>query len=370
MKLLVLPRDPNPYQGLLYSEMQRLGARITYIGELTRSQTLNLLLLPLEVAAWRAVGARLVHLHWVFTFVLPGTERFPAMRKLAYIWFLTWLRVCQLLGVRLVWTAHNVVPHRPVFQDDVAARCALVSVSELVLAHSSSTLTELAAFGAVPRRSVVIEHGPISPMRPAPDSNLSRPAGAARRFLFFGRVEEYKGVDDLMAAFEGMPAGVPAHLTLAGHCDVSELRARLEVLGQADNRRITLRLERIPDDEVDALLAAADVVVLPYRRVTTSGTAMLALSHGRPLVVPTLPGLADLPDQAVIRYDGKVSSLTRVLVRMACADDEILAAMSAAARTYTAGMSWQDIARRTMVQMTSLLAGGEPGQCGQPARAP
>jgi glycosyltransferase involved in cell wall biosynthesis len=142
------------------------------------------------------------------------------------------------------------------------------------------------------------------------------------------------------------------------------------MLRQADNRRITLRLERIPDDEVAALLAAADVVVLPYRRVTTSGTAMLALSHGRPLVVPALLGLADLPDQAVIRYDGKVSSLTGVLVWMACADDEILAAMSAAARTYAAGVSWQDIARRTMAQMTSLLAGEEPGQCGQPARAP
>jgi glycosyltransferase involved in cell wall biosynthesis len=370
MKLLVFPRDPNPYQRLLYGEMQRLGARISYIGELTPSQTLNLLLLPLEVAARRAAGARLVHLHWVFSFVLPGTKHFPVMRKLAYFWFLTWLRVCQLLGVRLVWTAHNVVPHTPVFHDDTAARCALVSVSELVLAHSLATLTELAAFGAVPRRSAVIEHGPIPPTRPAPECDRRRPAGGARLFLFFGRVEEYKGVDDLLTAFAGMPTGVSAHLTLAGQCDASELRSRLEVLGQADGRRITLRLERIPDDEVSALLAAADVVVLPYRRVTTSGTAMLALSHGRPLIVPDLPGLADLPDQAVIRYDGKVSSLTSVLVRTAYTSDEILDAMSAAARTYAAGVSWQDIARKTMAQMTSLLAAGEAGRCGRRARIP
>ena len=27
MRILVLPRDPNPYQELLYGEMRRLGAR-------------------------------------------------------------------------------------------------------------------------------------------------------------------------------------------------------------------------------------------------------------------------------------------------------------------------------------------------------
>ena len=37
---------------------------------------------------------------------------------------------------------------------------------------------------------------------------------------------------------------------------------------------------------------------------------MLALSHGRPLIVPDLAGLADLPDQAVLRYDGKIPALT------------------------------------------------------------
>ena len=71
MRVLVLPRDPNPYQRLLYSEMQRLGVQVTYIGELTPSRTLNLLLLPLEVGARRIAGARLIHLHWVFAFAVP-----------------------------------------------------------------------------------------------------------------------------------------------------------------------------------------------------------------------------------------------------------------------------------------------------------
>jgi len=371
MKVLVLPRDPNPYQGLLYGEMQRLGVQITYIGQLTPSQTLNLLLLPLEVGVRRLAGARLIHLHWVFAFTLPGARRFPVMRGVAQVWFLIWLRICRMLGMHLVWTAHNVLPHRPVFADDVSARRALVKTSDLVLAHSQSALAELAALGAVAPRSAVIQHGPIAPMRSTASLGTPGANGETRRFLFFGRVEQYKGVDDLLAAFVAMPGDIAAHLTVAGQCDDPRLRSRLRALARGGGSRVVLRLERIPEDEVTELLAAADVVVLPFRRVTTSGSAILALSHGRPLIVPDLPGLADLPDRAVLRYDGGVRTLSGALASLARTDRETLAAMSAAASAYASQTTWQEIAQQTMAEML-LVVGDIPeaDACGRPVVAP
>ena len=82
---------------------------------------------------------------------------------------------------------------------------------------------------------------------------------------------------------------------------------------------------------------------------------MLALSHGRPLIVPDLPGLADLPDQAVVRYDGEPTALADALTNLACADAKTLAAMSAAARNYASSMTWQEIAEKTMAEMLSVL---------------
>jgi glycosyltransferase involved in cell wall biosynthesis len=355
MRLLVLPRDANPYQGLLYREMERLGVQVRYIGELTPSHTLNLLLLPLELGVWRMSGARLVHLHWVFIFSLPGAQRFPAMRWLAYGWFLIWLKACRALRMRLIWTAHNVVPHEPVFGDDIAARRALVRASDLVLAHSESTLAELSVLGAVPRRYAIIQHGP---MVSRPSSSVLRLPGTPdgpRRFLFFGRIQEYKGVEDLLVAFLAMPDHNRAQLTIAGQCDDLELKSQLCALAQRNAVGITLRMERVPDDEVTQMFAAADVVVLPFRRVTTSGSAMLALSYGRPLIVPNIGGLADLPDQVALRYDGDVSGLSHALAQMACADCETLAAMSAAASNYAYKVTWQEIARRTIYEMSSLI---------------
>src|ERR1039457_3907590 len=243
MRILVLPRDQNPYQALLYGEMRRLGVQVSYIGQLTPSRTLNLLLLPVEVAARRNAGARLIHLHWVFVFGFPGARRFPVMKRVAQLWFLSWLRLCRILHVRLVWTAHNVLPHAPVFADDVSARRALVEASDLVVAHSQSTLTELAALGAVARRSAVIQHGPIAPVMPAVALRTPGAGGGPRRFLFFGRVLEYKGVDDLLAAFLAMPDDVAAHLAIAGQCDDPRLRSRLCAIARRGDASVLLRLE-------------------------------------------------------------------------------------------------------------------------------
>jgi glycosyltransferase involved in cell wall biosynthesis len=369
MRILVLPRDRNPYQSLLYGEMERLGVQVTYLGELTPSQTVNLLLLPLELVIRRVTGGRLIHLHWVFAFTLPGARRFPVMRRVAYVWFLIWLRTCRMLGQHLVWTAHNVLPHEPVFADDVSARRALVEASALVLAHSQSSLGDLAELGAVARRSAVIRHGPIAPMMRTAATRVPGTGGGPRRFLFFGRVQEYKGVDDLVTAFAALPRDVAAHLIIAGQCDDPMLRSRLRSLADAVGARVVLRLERVPEEEVGPLLEAADVVVLPFRRVTTSGSAMLALSYGRPLIVPDLAGLADLPDQAVLRYGRSIPDLTVALGHLTQADSQTLTAMSAAARSYASSTTWHEIAERTIAEMISVLGGMPQAEAhGRPVR--
>lgn len=354
MKVLVLPRDPNPYQRLLYGEMQHHGVQISYLGELTPSRTLNLLLLPLEVTARRIAGAQLVHLHWVFGFALPGGQRFPAVRHLAYAWFLVWLRTCRLLGVHLVWTVHNVLPHAPVFADDVSARRALVDACDLVLAHSPSALADLAEFGAITRRSAVIPHGPIV-LSPPGCVHTPGTGDGPRRFVFFGRVLDYKGVDDLLSAFAALPDDIAAHLTVAGQCDDPRLRACLVSLARTGGERVSLRLEHLPDPELAQLVASADVVVLPFRQVTTSGSATLALCHGRPLILPDLPGLAGLPDRAILRYRGGTPALTAAMARLARADSELLVTMSAAARDYASGPTWPEIAQKTVTEMRAVL---------------
>jgi len=51
-------------------------------------------------------------------------------------------------------------------------------------------------------------------------------------------------------------------------------------------------------------LGDADAVVLPFRDILTSGSAILALSHGRPVIAPALGCLpGTLPSDATFLYD-------------------------------------------------------------------
>jgi len=355
MRILAIPRErSNPYQELLYEEMRRLGARIAYLGCHTPSHTLNLLLLPPELACRRLLGWRVVHLHWVYDFTLPGSARFAAMRRLSQAWFVAVLWWMRLLQLRLVWTAHNVLPHDQVFANDVAARRRLVAASDLVITHSGAALAELTALGAKPRHSEVIAHGPFIPSSPVASLRVPGTDGDARQILFVGKVQAYKGVENLLRAFLAMPTGVDAELKIAGECPDPQIRSALEGLASRSGSNVSLGLDRVPERAITSLLAAADVVALPFERITTSGSAMLALCHGRPLIVPAAPALAHLPDDAVIRYDGSTPGLTAALAWAASAKPDELATMSAAALAYAWRYSWADVAKTTITAMAAI----------------
>jgi glycosyltransferase involved in cell wall biosynthesis len=360
MKIFVIPRENNnPYQSILYKEMEKLGVKVAYGCVLTPSQTLNQLLLPLETLARRITGTRLAHIHWTYGFEIYGSSRFPFLRRVSESWFYLWLWMVRASGMRLVWTAHNVLPIGPRFTDDIAARRRLVVASDLVIAHSRATLDELAALGIVPRKSVVIPHGPYEVVSEQRQLRIPGATAGPRKFLFFGMVAEYKGIDTLLAAFAALPTYSDAELTVTGECRDPALEASLRELARHSTQRVAVRFERVPDAQVSKLLEAADVVVLPYRQSTTSGSALLALTHGRPLIIPDLPGLAEVPDEAALKYDKTVEGLTNALASLISADAAVLAKMSNAGYAYCASISWESIARKTVDEMNQSLRQNE-----------
>jgi glycosyltransferase involved in cell wall biosynthesis len=355
LKIIALPRDPNPYQHLLYDEIERAGHAVRYAGELTPSHTLNLVLLPLELAACRVTGWRILHIHWVFFFKLPGSDRVPALRRLAQAWFGFVLAAATALGIRIVWTMHNVLPHQRVFADEISARRKLVSASGVVLVHSRASLRSLQSLGMVPRRAAIVTQGPGDP--DAGRRELRAP-GAGRsvlQLLFFGDVVEYKGVEDLLDAMAVLPPQAAARLRVVGRCEDAPLRHSLEHRAARIPKRVALKLQRVPEAELTALLDDSDAVVLPFRRVTNSSSALLALGFGRVVILPRLPAFAELPPEVAIFYDGSVSGLRRAIIQLAGERPERLRELGETAAAYVRTLSWSDAARQTIDAMASAL---------------
>src|SRR3546814_4416972 len=72
-----------------------------------------------------------------------------------------------------------------------------------------------------------------------------------------------------------------ARLVIAGYCTDADLTAELrQAAASAGN--IHLQLEYLSDAEIERITDEADAVVLPYRDIVNSGSALLALSRFRP----------------------------------------------------------------------------------------
>jgi glycosyltransferase involved in cell wall biosynthesis len=122
--------------------------------------------------------------------------------------------------------------------------------------------------------------------------------------LYFGLIRPYKGLEDLVRAFNTIPEDQIGRywLTVVGEtwegCTLPT-----ELIAQSPYRnRITFVNRYVSDEEVDAVFGGADVVVLPYHRSSQSGPLHVALHYGLPVVVTAVGGLVE----AVEGYDGAV----------------------------------------------------------------
>ena len=122
--------------------------------------------------------------------------------------------------------------------------------------------------------------------------------------LFFGIIRPFKGVDDLVEAFNLMtPTEVRRYrLTVVGEtwegCDrPSEL-----IANSPYKDRINFVNRYVTDEEVNRFFANTDMVVLPYHRSSQSGPLHVAMAYGLPLVVTRVGGLVE----GVEGYEGAV----------------------------------------------------------------
>lgn len=258
-----------------------------------------------------------LHLHYVQQFYAYEGE-YARLR-----WVLRLARnliLARLWGHRVVFTLHNLTPTyslQPEWVDRLGHRVA-ATLSGSVIVHCARAAELLAETYGRRKNVHIVPHPHFIGIYP---DTVSREAARAAFgygpdevvLAFIGGVRPNKGIDSLLRAF-GQVDNPRLRLLIAGkpgppadHIDA--LRA-----AAAGDPRIRLCLEFIPDDDLQLYYRAADAVVLPFARILTSSSAMLAMSFGRTVIVPRMGCLAELPDDAAIHYEPeRDESLRRVI---------------------------------------------------------
>jgi glycosyltransferase involved in cell wall biosynthesis len=228
----------------------------------------------------------------------------------------------RLRKTSLVWTVHNVRGHEQ-WHGRLATRMWRWFVQRVDGYIALTPAGRAAALERFPdlrdRPGFVIPHGdyrgeyPDVVTRTTARAALGLPPNA-RVVAFFGTIRPYKNLPVLLDAFRLIP-DVHWRLIVAGQPATPELGARL-VQAAADDPRIRLDLAFVPRDQVQFYLRAADLVVVPYREILNSGSALLALSFDRPVLVPERGAMAELRETAgpewVRTYPGELTPATLV----------------------------------------------------------
>lgn len=169
--------------------------------------------------------------------------------------------------------------------------------------------------------------------------------------LFAGLLRQYKGLDDLLAAWPNVRERVPdARLIIAGRPVDVTLPTPLPEGVDALARFVS-------EEELGWLLRRADVCALPYRRIDMSGIAVSALACGTPLVATDVGGLAEYAGRgALVVPSTDVAALADALVRVLVEpglQEQLAREANEAARTH---YSWDAIAARYVEHDAALLA--------------
>jgi glycosyltransferase involved in cell wall biosynthesis len=210
------------------------------------------------------------------------------------------VELAQSAGIPVVHTVHNILPH----DTGDRCRCAYGDLYQRVdhlICHSEDAAARLEAEFCVTHEKIsVIPHGPLF----APDhpSTHQERTVARRRLglpedrpivLLQGVLAEYKGLDVLLEAWKlcilgwRYRFGPPPLLLIAGSGDVAQ-EAMAKDAGDVGGGHVRADLGYIPTIKLPDYFAAADILVYPYRSITTSGALMTGTAYGKPIVASNL----------------------------------------------------------------------------------
>lgn len=333
----------NPYLRLLYGHLATRGFETVEDAELSLRWL------------WRAHSSvGFLHVHWpegLYRYQRGPVRLRPILSRVKLVLLAVRLRAARLLGFRVVWTVHQVLPHESVDRrlDRSAARL-LARAANLLVVHDRWTAEQVASeLAPPPKKLAVIPHGsylgvyaqgrPRSEVR----SELGLPADAFV-FLCFGELRAYKEVEILLAAFSDV-SNPNLRLVVAGNVKAPDVGATVRAASARDSRVVS-RFGFVPESGVAEMFRACDAVVLSRGEPGTSGSLILALSMGRPVVAADVPTARELTGNGQAGWlfrPHDVSSL-RAALETAGADASEASARGRRGLEIAEGLDWTEIA--------------------------
>lgn len=288
----------NKYQALLYKHAATNNFKVLRVASLN----------DLDKIFWP--GPVVFHAHW-FSSVMSGAtnddEAFVAIDEA----FEKILDFKARTNASLVWSAHNLFPHNKVFVGP-SLKLRQMIFENFDQVHYLNAKHRVILEKAYDRKSpsyFTVPHMTYDGVF----SNYESKAFARDYyqlnddefvFGFFGSIQEYKGLDHLIDSLNALSkiTTKPVKLLMAGFPSNPDLVNALKAEA-ITNDNFVLDARKIPDDEVQLVHNASDIIVLPYSSSLNSGAAFAAMTFDKPVIAPDTAAFSFLPEKHTFLYD-------------------------------------------------------------------
>lgn len=343
MKVIFVPdySEGNPYQKTLADSLSKEGVAVDFG---TGSYLFSVLRLVKN--NWKP---DILHLHWIHPFLLASSKGKTIIKSISFIVELAILRIFR---IKIVWTVHNIVNHEKKFSSlELFFTKFAIRFFNRIITHAHFAKNEVKKIYNITDNSKIqiIPHGNYI-------NNYSNTIGRIKArnklkingkeivFMYFGLIRPYKGISELIQAFNKLNYS-QTRLLIVGKPLNNEIARGIHKKCE-ENENIKTFFEFIPVAEIQIYMNATDVVVLPYRDILTSGAVILAMSFGKPVIAPAIGCIPETLDSGgSFLYnpsvkDGLVKSMKQAfnadLIKMGNHNFEL-----------AKKLNWDDIARKT-----------------------
>ncbi|MDD5178613.1 MAG: glycosyltransferase family 4 protein [Candidatus Nanoarchaeia archaeon] len=271
--------------------------------------------------------------------------------------------ILKLRKKKIVLSVHNVLPHGSNFIDKLMSKTIgkgltkfAFSLCEKFFVHSQVNLENMHKVYGIPYSKLVEIPMGIHDMyiKEMPSKLEARKRLGLNKedkvVLNFGNIKDYKGIDDLIIAFNSVNKKIKnCKLIIAGKNweDFDKYQKLIDKYNLKD--KVILDLRYVPTDFVENYFSAMDVLVLPYKYFDAqSGPGNIALSFFKPIIVTDVGGLRDLVlDKNVLVKASDTNALAESMIKV-LTDKKLYGKLVGDSKVLAKKFSWDSVADKTI----------------------
>ena len=260
----------------------------------------------------------------------------------------------QLLAIRTIIVVHNPVPGR----DEATSDARVVRLrrrAERLVVHTPRLVAEASKYGRVTVAPHPSYAGWVASMERLA-SRSTRAADRTRRALYLGSPRADKGFDSIPALAKHLSAN-GMELTVAVGMLSKEQRVELEEVGNVSLPSPGTRY--LSDADIYASLSDTDVLVAPYHNVTVSGTVLMGISLGLPVVAFSSEAMRDVLDASYLVEPGDLAAMASLSASVAARTHHRDGSADSASLDARSARGWREALLAAQGQLPSVAKAGQ-----------